>query len=72
MKDRRRPGTALCLSGGGYRVMLFHIGALWRLYELRADRHELANATQRCAFAPLRVAPDMTANSFDRCLSPSI
>jgi len=28
------PGTALCLSGGGYRAMVFHIGALWRLYEL--------------------------------------
>jgi NTE family protein len=27
------PGTALCLSGGGYRAMLFHAGALWRLYE---------------------------------------
>ena len=26
-------GTALCLSGGGYRAMVFHIGALWRLYE---------------------------------------
>ena len=25
------PGTALCLSGGGYRAMLFHLGALWRL-----------------------------------------
>jgi NTE family protein len=24
-------GTALCLSGGGYRAMLFHLGALWRL-----------------------------------------
>jgi NTE family protein len=24
-------GTALCLSGGGYRAMLFHIGALWAL-----------------------------------------
>lgn len=22
---------ALCLSGGGYRAMLFHVGALWRL-----------------------------------------
>lgn len=33
--DRRppEPGTALCLSGGGYRAMVFHIGALWRLYE---------------------------------------
>lgn len=27
-------GTALCLSGGGYRAMLFHAGALWRLNEL--------------------------------------
>lgn len=24
-------GTALCLSGGGYRAMLFHLGALWAL-----------------------------------------
>jgi len=24
-------GLALCLSGGGYRAMLFHVGALWRL-----------------------------------------
>src|SRR5712692_4851688 len=29
-----RPGIALCLSGGGYRAMLFHLGALWRLNEL--------------------------------------
>ena len=28
-----RPGLGLCLSGGGYRAMVFHIGALWRLYE---------------------------------------
>src|SRR5437867_195424 len=28
------PGTALCLSGGGYRAMVFHLGALWRLNEL--------------------------------------
>ena len=27
-------GAALCLSGGGYRAMLFHLGALWRLNEL--------------------------------------
>lgn len=33
-KHRRpKPGVALCLSGGGYRAMLFHAGALWRLYE---------------------------------------
>lgn len=28
------PGIALCLSGGGYRATLFHLGALWRLNEL--------------------------------------
>lgn len=27
-------GVGLCLSGGGYRAMLFHLGALWRLNEL--------------------------------------
>jgi len=27
-------GVALCLSGGGYRAMLFHLGALWRLNQL--------------------------------------
>lgn len=25
---------ALCLSGGGYRAMLFHLGAIWRLAQL--------------------------------------
>jgi hypothetical protein len=24
----------LCLSGDGYRAMLFHLGAVWRLNEL--------------------------------------
>ncbi len=27
-------GTAIALSGGGYRAMLFHLGALWRLNEM--------------------------------------
>jgi len=31
--DKAQPGIALCLSGGGYRAMLFHVGALWRLNE---------------------------------------
>lgn len=32
----RKPehGAALCLSGGGYRAMLFHTGVLWRLNEI--------------------------------------
>ncbi len=29
-----RQGIALCLSGGGYRALLFHLGALTRLNEL--------------------------------------
>src|SRR3954466_10677372 len=33
-EDNPEPGIALCLSGGGYRAMLFHVGALWRLNEL--------------------------------------
>ena len=27
-------GIALCLSGGGFRAMLFHVGSLWRLNEI--------------------------------------
>ena len=38
-KDRSaappRPGTGLCFSGGGYRAMVFHLGALIRLNEAR-------------------------------------
>src|SRR5512139_3299024 len=26
--------VGLCLSGGGYRAMLFHVGVLWRLNEM--------------------------------------
>src|SRR6516225_10282615 len=35
--DPKQPceGIALCLSGGGYRAMLFHLGSLWRLNELQ-------------------------------------
>jgi NTE family protein len=29
-----KDGIALCLSGGGYRAMLFHVGVLWRLNEI--------------------------------------
>jgi NTE family protein len=32
-KTQLESGTALCLSGGGYRAMVFHVGVLWRLYE---------------------------------------
>src|SRR4051812_3877892 len=32
--EQLEDGAALCLSGGGYRAMLFHVGTLWRLNEL--------------------------------------
>jgi len=32
--EKLEPGVALCLSGGGYRAMLFHVGAIWRLNEV--------------------------------------
>jgi len=31
--EKLEEGVALCLSGGGYRAMLFHAGSLWRLNE---------------------------------------
>jgi NTE family protein len=31
LRDHPEEGIALCLSGGGYRAMLFHAGVLWRL-----------------------------------------
>jgi len=32
--DKLEDGIGLCLSGGGFRASLFHIGSLWRLNEL--------------------------------------
>lgn len=34
LANEKRAGMALCLSGGGYRSALFHLGALRRLNEL--------------------------------------
>jgi NTE family protein len=31
--DQPNDGVGLCLSGGGYRAMLFHVGALWRFVD---------------------------------------
>ena len=39
-------GIALCLSGGGYRAMLFHLGSLWRITEvgyLSSSDHTIFN-----------------------------
>ncbi|MGB8818856.1 MAG: patatin-like phospholipase family protein [Rhizobiaceae bacterium] len=32
--DKLEDGTGLCISGGGYRAMLFHAGAIFRMNEL--------------------------------------
>ena len=34
LPERRREGVALCLSGGGFRATLFHLGVVRRLNEL--------------------------------------
>ena len=34
-REGPKPGVALCLSGGGYRAMVFHVGVVWRLFEAR-------------------------------------
>lgn len=66
-------GAGLCLSGGGYRAMLFHAGVIWRLYEAgvlqRLDRIAsvsggsltaavLALAWPRLSFAPIQFQQD--------------
>lgn len=33
-EERILDGVALCLSGAGYRAMLFHLGALWKLNDI--------------------------------------
>jgi len=33
-RERLAEGMALCLSGGGYRAMLFHAGVLWRFNQI--------------------------------------
>lgn len=70
------PGMALCLSGGGYRAMVFHVGVLWRLYEagLLRDMKRISSVSggsitagvlalkwSRLSFDPARVAEDFVA-----------
>ena len=54
-------GTALCLSGGGYRAMLFHLGALWRLNDfgylkkLGQASDSIPQASQRTSLGKLLI-----------------
>src|SRR5262245_17333564 len=76
-----QPGTALCLSGGGYRAMLYHLGAIWRLNEagLLKDLKRVSSVSggsitaamlglkwKKLSFSPQKVA----SNLFDEVIKP--
>jgi NTE family protein len=69
-------GLAICLSGGGYRAMLFHVGALWRLHELgfleRATRiSSVSGGSLTSGVLALAWKPLMDGGSFeDRVAEP--
>jgi NTE family protein len=75
LPGKERVGKALCLSGGGYRAALFHLGALRRLNELgilsQIDTFTSVSggsimAAQLATFlARARVEPGETYQSFD-------
>jgi NTE family protein len=73
-------GVGLCLSGGGYRAMIYHVGALIRLNELgflpllqevasvsggSITAGMLAVAWHRLQFMPGRSAADAIARAYD-------
>ena len=41
-------GVALCLSGGGYRAMLFHLGGITRLNEMGQPREGRSRVERLC------------------------
>ncbi|HEY2636759.1 MAG TPA: patatin-like phospholipase family protein [Solirubrobacteraceae bacterium] len=74
-------GTGLCLSGGGYRAMLFHVGTLWRLNDAallgKLDRvssvsgGSITAATLALAWPDLAFGPDGRAADFaERVVAP--
>ena len=68
------PARGLCLSGGGYRAMLFHLGVLWRLNEAgwlgTLDRvssvsgGSITAATLASRWSDLSVGADGVASNF--------
>jgi NTE family protein len=79
-KAHRKPGIAICLSGGGYRAMLFHLGALRRLNELgllwACDRFSSVSGGSLTAgvlatrWSQLDFAPNGVATNFDIVEAP--
>jgi NTE family protein len=56
-EDEPRSGIALCLSGGGFRAMLFHLGALWRLHEVGfLDKLDRVSSVSGGSIAAARLA----------------
>ena len=48
-RTTRNRGIGLCLSGGGFRATLFHLGAIQRLFELGiATRPDWPPIVRRC------------------------
>ena len=74
------PKPALCLSGGGYRAMLFHLGSLWRLNELgwlpKLDRissvsgGSIANARLGLAWPSLTFVGGVATNFLKEVAAP--
>lgn len=60
-------GIGICLSGGGYRAMLFHLGAVWRLCE----RGILGSARRISSVSGGSITAAVLATAWDRLgLSP--
>src|SRR5688500_9297778 len=74
-RPRHREGVALCLSGGGYRAMVFHAGVLAQLNELcylprlgfvsSVSGGSLAAGVLALAWRRLRFDPTGRAENFD-------
>jgi NTE family protein len=78
--DEPEPGIGLCMSGGGYRAMLFHAGSLWRLndagYLSRLDRissvsgGSITAAQLAIAWPELGFAGGVAAGYVERVVAP--
>jgi hypothetical protein len=69
---------ALCLSGGGYSAMFFHLGTLWRLNELgllkvlkRIHQRQTEHLVGRCGVSkPIRRLQDENLVSLVQWIGP--